>query len=142
MSRNQVPIAVHLLLVKGHEILLLRRYNTGYEDGNYSLCAGHVDSNEVYFEAMIREAKEEIGITLTNNQLKTIQVMHRKSVVERIDYFLIATEWSGEIKNMEPNKCDELKWVNINDLPSNTIPYIKHAIEEYLDNKQFTIFGW
>lgn len=142
MERNKIPAAVHLLLIKDEKILLLRRFNTGYEDGNYSVCAGHIDENEVYYEAMKREAKEEIGIDINDNQLKPVQVMHRKSTEERVDYFFAAGEWQGEIKNMEPDKCDELRWVDLSDLPSNTISYVRYAIKQYLNDKPFTDFGW
>lgn len=142
MNRYTMPVAVHLFLIKNNQILLLRRYNTGYEDGNYSVPAGHVDGNESYIKAMIREAKEELGITITPNNLNPIQVMHRKSDDERIDYFFSADFWSGEIENMEPNKCDELKWCDITDLPINIIPYIQFAIQEHLNQNCFTDFGW
>ncbi len=92
MSRKTFPVAVHLLLIQDEDILLLRRYNTGYEDGNYSVCAGHVDGNEVYLDAMIREAKEEIGINISKMHLKPVQVMHRKKDDERIDYFFLASQ--------------------------------------------------
>ena len=56
------PVSVHLLLVRTGRILLLRRYNTGYEDGNYSLVAGHIEGGEELKAAMIREAREESGV--------------------------------------------------------------------------------
>lgn len=142
MGRAKFPVAVHLFLIKESKILLLRRFNTGYEDGNYSVCAGHVDGDEVYYEAMIREAKEEIGIKLKKEQLRPAQVMHRKKDDERIDYFFMANHWEGEIQNMEPEKCDELRWVAVSELPDNTIPYIRYAIEQYLNGNSFTDFGW
>jgi hypothetical protein len=39
------PEAHIFLLNDLDEILLLRRLNTGYEDGNYSVIAGHVSAN-------------------------------------------------------------------------------------------------
>ena len=38
--RFQMPVAVHLLLVKDNKVLLLRRFNTGYEDGTIALWLG------------------------------------------------------------------------------------------------------
>ena len=46
MERFKVITAVHLILIENNKILLQRRYNTGYEDGNYSVVAGHVEENE------------------------------------------------------------------------------------------------
>ncbi len=142
MDRMKMVVAVHLLLIEENKILLLRRYNTGYEDGKYSVCADHVDGNEIYIDAMIRETKEEIGIEINRDQLETVQMMHRITEYESMDYFLFASEWDGRINNMEPNKCDELKWFDINRLPENTIPYIKYAIEQYQNDNKFTYFGW
>lgn len=142
-NRFKMPVAVHLLLIREDKILLLRRYNTGYEDGNYSVIAGHVDGDEDFKTAMIREAKEEAGITIQRQVIKPIQVMHRKKQdEERIDYFLVADRWDGTIVNMETDKCDELSWFAIDDLPENIIPYIKWAVTQYKEGNQFTLFGW
>ena len=87
-QRFKMRVAVHLFLEEDNKILLLRRYNTGYEDGNYSVVAGHVDGDETVMSAMKREALEEAGIEIQENDLKIVQVMHRKSTDESIEYFL------------------------------------------------------
>ena len=46
------------------EYLLLRRYNTGWRDGEYTLPPGHVDGNETIRSELRREAMEEIGISI------------------------------------------------------------------------------
>jgi 8-oxo-dGTP pyrophosphatase MutT (NUDIX family) len=143
MERKYFPVAVHLFLLDGKNILLLKRYNTGYEDGNYSVIAGHLEGDEDVYNAMIREAKEEAGIDIEIENIKIVQVMHRKKInEERIDYFFCCNKWNGKINNMEPEKCSELKWYSINDLPNNTIEYIKYSIKNYLKNNCFTLFGW
>ncbi len=43
---------------------------------------------------------------------------------------------------MEPNKCSELSWFDINNLPRNIIPCVKKAIENYQNNIMFDNFGW
>ncbi len=134
--------AVHLFLVKDEKILLLRRFNTGYEDGNYSVPAGHIDGEERTTSAMTREAKEEIGIDISEKQLRMVHVMHRKSGEERIDFFFEAMEWQGEPNIMETNKCDDLSWFPIGQLPQNVIPYVKSGIENYRNKILFSEFGW
>ena len=136
------PIAVHLLLVKEGRVLLLRRYNTGYEDGNYSVVAGHVEGGEELVTAMVREAREEAGIELSPSDLDVVGVLHFKSDKEYISFFLKASAWSGDVTNMEPDKCDDLCWFGIEDLPDNTIPYVRHAIENYRRGIWFSSFGW
>lgn len=142
MARFKMRVAVHLILKKGDEVLLLRRYNTGYEDGNYSVVAGHVDGNETIISSMKREAKEEACIDIDEKDLKIIQVMHRRAEDESIDYFLYCDKYIGDIAIGEPNKCDELNFYKINKLPENTIPYIKQAIENYENGIEFSNFGF
>ncbi|MCI8352359.1 MAG: NUDIX domain-containing protein [Clostridia bacterium] len=141
-ERYKFICAVYLLLIKENKILLLKRANTGYEDGNYSLVAGHMDGNETIKQAMIREAKEEAGITIAEEDIEIVTFLHRKTAPERLDFFLKCDKWNGEIINKEPYKCSELNWYDINNLPSNIIPCVKKAIENYQNNIMFDNFGW
>ena len=134
--------AVYLILIKENKVLLLKRANTGYEDGNYSLVAGHMDGNETIKQAMIREAAEEAGIVIDENDIEIAAFLHRKTAPERFDFFLKCNKWNGEVTNMEPNKCSELSWHDINNLPENIIPCVKKAIENYQNNIMFDNFGW
>jgi len=140
--RSRFPVAVHLFFFRDDRVLLLRRFNTGWEDGKYSVPAGHVDVGESVTEATIREAREEVGITLKPEDIEVIHVMHRKAEEERIDFFLIARRWTGEITNQEPRKCDDLTWYPLSCLPSNVIPYVRQGLENYQNGILFSEFGW
>ncbi len=143
MERFSMLVAVHLFLIRDGKVLLLRRFNTGYCDGFYSVPAGHVDGGETVFSAMKREALEEINVDIDNETFEVAQVMHRKcDGHERIDYFFKATNWNGELKNMETNKCDELAWYPLDDLPENMVGYVRAAIENYNNQIKFSLFGW
>jgi ADP-ribose pyrophosphatase YjhB (NUDIX family) len=141
-ARFRFPSAVHLFLIREERILLLRRFNTGYEDGNYSVVAGHLNGGEEVRAAAVREAREEVGITIAPEDIQVVGVMHRNSEDERIDWFVTATRWTGEIVNAEPDKCDELLWSAPDCLPRNMVPYVRRAIENYARGIWFGSFGW
>lgn len=141
-ERFKLICAVHLFLVRDGEILLLRRFNTGYHDGDYSVPAGHLDGNEKATAAMVREAKEETGIDVKPEDLTLVHFMHRKSSEERIDLFFTAKEWSGDPTITETNKCDDMKWFLMDKLPGNMVPYVKEAIKNYLVKDTYSEFGW
>ena len=142
-EKFKLVATVHIFLVKDKdEILLLRRFNTGYEDGNYSVIAGHIDGNEEVTTAAIREAKEEAGIEIQPSDIEVVGVMHRKGTDERVDFFLAASMWSGSIVNTEPDKCDDLSWHSVHDLPVNMVAYVRRALENYRKGKFFDSFGW
>jgi len=140
--RFKLLSAVHLFLIREGQILLLRRFNTGYEDGNYSVVAGHLNGNETIKDAMIREAREEVGVEIAPDDLQIVGVMHRVSNDERIDFFLVARSWSGEVSNWEPHRCDRLAWFDMDCLPENVIPYVEKALANYRRGQWFDSFGW
>ena len=141
-TRFTARVAVHLFLIRDGSVLMLRRANTGYEDGNYSVPAGHLDGGEEVVIATIREAREEIGIVLARSAVTVVGVMHQRSDVESIDFFLVASMWTGEIINAEPHKCEELAWYPLDALPTNTIPYVRRALDNYRSGIWFDSYGW
>jgi len=141
-ERFKLASAVHLFLIRDGKVLLLRRFNTGYEDGKYSVIAGHLEGDEEIKAAAIREAREEAGIEISPQDLQVVGVMHRKSNDERIDFFLVTTSWSGEITNGEPERCDQLAWFDMDELPENVIPYVRRALDNYRRGIWFDSFGW
>lgn len=141
-TRHTIIPAVHLLLTRDEQVLLLRRANTGFCDGAYSVPAGHVEAGEAATVAMLREAREEIGITIAPADLIPTLVMHRRSDSERVDFFFTATTWTGQITNCEPGKCDDLRWFAVTNLPPVMVPYVRAAIDAHQAGVTFTEFGW
>lgn len=52
------------VLNQDNKVLIEKRANKGLTPGKLDLCSGHIDSDEVPTQAMIRELKEELGIEL------------------------------------------------------------------------------
>ncbi|HUC01918.1 MAG TPA: NUDIX domain-containing protein [Candidatus Paceibacterota bacterium] len=101
-DRFKLIASVYVLFVKDGKILMLRRANTGYEDGNYSLVAGHADGGEALTAATAREAMEESGVTIGAADLRLKVVMHRRADDERLDFFFEPAAWSGERPTWSP----------------------------------------
>lgn len=144
-EQRDLRVAAYLILSRGSEILLLKRFNTGYEDGKYSLIAGHVEHSETPSQAIVREADEEAGIAVGLEDLRFVKVVHRKCPKEVvfIDYFFQANRWSGELRIAEPNKCSELIWVRTDAVPDDTIPYIKTVLEAWQrQSAELLEYGW
>ena len=141
-ERFRAVVAVHLIFVRGNRVLLLRRANTGYEDGKYSVPAGHLDGGETVTNAAIREAREETGLELRADDVEHALVMHRHEHEERIDFFVAVRHWAGEPTNCEPEKCDELSWRALDALPPNMVAYVRRGIEAFLRGERYVEFGW
>lgn len=141
-EHHKVFCAAYLILKKDDRVFLMRRINTSYEDGKYSLPAGHLEAGEQPSGAAIREAKEEAGIDALPENIHCAHVMHRaddgKSGREYDDFFFVCEKWSGEPSNAEPDRCDDCGWYPLDQLPSNTISYIKAALEHVRDGQFYS----
>jgi ADP-ribose pyrophosphatase YjhB (NUDIX family) len=142
IQRARFPATVHLFFFRENKVLLIRRFNTGFADGQYSVPAGHLDGNETVVAAAAREGQEEVGVQIEAACIQFSQVMHRMEGDERVDFFVNVSEWTGEPFNAEPHKCDELRWADLDDLPENTIPYIKRALHNHREGIRFDEYGW
>ena len=132
-ERYVVKVALFLIITRnaenGTEILLQERCNTGYMDGKYDMaCSGHLEKGESFTQALVREAKEEIGIDIKEEDLEFVHLYYPYEE-EYVNVFFKANKYEGVPTIKESDKCDSLKWFNIKDLPDNIIPKHKNVIE-------------
>ncbi|MEV4239198.1 MULTISPECIES: NUDIX domain-containing protein [unclassified Nocardia] len=141
-QRHKVTGDVHLLLRRGTEVLFGRRQNTGFEDGAWHLPSGHLEADESVVDALIREAREEIGVSIAPEDVHFSHIMHNSSSGGRIAFFFTVDTWQGEPTNLEPEKCSALEWFAADALPDHMIPYCRTAIERIAAGDSFSVYGW
>jgi 8-oxo-dGTP diphosphatase len=142
-ERFKLSLSVFLFLIQDNSVLLIKRSNTGWMDGYYSVPAGALDGNENLVQAVIREAKEEVNVTVAKKDVQLVHTMHNMTHGEEwIGAFFVAHKWKGIPKVNEPEKHSEVKWVSIDSLPDNVIPYVKQAINAHRKNQFYSEFGW
>ena len=61
--------AVHMLIMDGNKILIQKRKGSKLWPGYYALPAGHIDEGENQYDALVREAKEELNIEINPNDI-------------------------------------------------------------------------
>ena len=144
-SRFVVVPAAYVYLVRdrpgGREVLLQLRQNTGHWA---AAAAGHVERGETAYEAARREAREELGIDHLELRFEfTMQRTRRDLAIdERVDFFFTAPSWTGEPRIMEPQKCAELRWCALDDLPDPVVPHEASALASLGKGEAYLTFGF
>jgi 8-oxo-dGTP diphosphatase len=141
-ERYKTCVDLHLILLRGQEILLGLRQNTGFADGSWHLPSGHLDPGEAATAGTAREAGEEIGVTINPADLRLAHVMHHRTNDARTAFFFETNQWSGEIVNHEPDKCAGWKWFPLDAMPEQMIPYAAEALAHYRKEVLYSERGW
>lgn len=136
--------AVHMIIMNNDKLLIQKRKGTKLWPGYYALPAGHIDVGENQYEALVREAKEELNIEINPKDITNSYVVLRRNYFEidgkklepYIDYYFEISEYQGVPSIVEQDKCDELIWADINDLPN---PFINYE-GDFLSDKSITTY--
>ncbi|MFF2743937.1 NUDIX domain-containing protein [Kitasatospora sp. NPDC058048] len=138
-------VGVHLVLVADGTVLLGRRRNTSYAEGLWHLPAGHMEPGEPITRSVAREAEEELGITIAEDDLELVHTLHHLDADDgrsRLQLFFRPARHTGQVRNAEPHKCEELRWWPLDHLPPDTVPYTAHALGEIGRGKPLSVVGW
>lgn len=99
-----------------NEIFLLfqKRSKEVHNSGFYDISAGgHVDVGEDPLTGALRELKEEIGVSLSSDDLEFLCAYRVKDKIASI--FL--TDWTGKKDNftLDPHEVELVEWVSLKD---------------------------
>ena len=107
---ENVELTVLCLIQDGDRILLQNRSKNDWH--GYTLPGGHVEPRESFMDAVIREIKEETGLTVIGPRLSGI----KQFPIENGRYVVLlfkATEFTGSLVSSEEGL---MEWVDINHL--------------------------
>ncbi len=137
-------LAVQLLLIRAGHLLLTRRHNTGFADGDWQAPGGRIKHDEDVLTAVIRETDEEIGVRLRRERVDMVSAVHIRPPLggTRIVFTFHADTWSGEPYNREPQRCSALQWFDFDDMPEATLLSTRTALDLFLRGEHFGVYGW
>lgn len=132
-----VKFKARLILYDRGRILLLKQ--TRGNGGNFTLVGGTVESDEFAREAVIRETREEAGITVKAADLTLVHVLNKRTKKgQRINLYFKASRYSGRLQNVEDHKFKSVQWFAIKKLPSDTTATVRQALEAYRAGKLYS----
>jgi 8-oxo-dGTP diphosphatase len=138
-------VDVFAVLLRGdNQVLLGRRSNTGWSDGLWNLPSGKLDEGESLTAAVIREAREEVGVTFDPAAVQLVHVLHWRNTPwqARIGFFYLVRRWTGDPYNAEPHKCSQLGWFPIEQPPPDTDPYNLTGLRACAAGQPYATIGW
>jgi len=104
--------AVIMLIERGNEVLLARSRH--FTPGTYSVLAGFVEPGESLEEALVREVKEEVGISVKDIRYFSSQPW---PFPHSLMIGFTATHAGGEI-TLEDGEIEDAGWFTAHHLPS------------------------
>lgn len=126
-------LGVFIILKRDSKILLGKRKNV-YKTGWYGFPGGRLQLGESIIACATRELKEETGVKPISCKIIGA-IKEAQEGYDFVHFAVYITTWDGTIQCMEPNKNEEWKWFDENNLPEPMITGHKAGLELLKDKK-------
>ncbi len=127
-ERHSVKVAVFVLLEREGRIFIIKRANTGWADGMWTVPSGHVEKGETVLEAAVKETREEAGVIVSAENLEFVHV-HAVSDTY-VNFYFRTSVWEGEPYLAEPSKCSDVAWVLFDEVPEDSIMQVRSLLKQ------------
>lgn len=124
MTNQALPhprVGVGVMILNEKNQVLLGQRKASHGTGEWCFPGGHLEFGETIFQTAQREVKEETGLDVSEFELISVADELRYLKTDNKHYLNLgvkAVYAGGEPKVMEPEKCAEWKWFDLNNLPS------------------------
>ena len=137
MSRTEnVELTVLCLVEDGDRILLQNRVKKDWQ--GYTLPGGHVEPGESFVDAVIREMKEETGLTVTDPRLAGV----KQFPIENGRYIVLlfkAIRWTGELFSSEEGQMEWVEYGKLSEI--NTVDDLEELLK-VINSPELTEFQY
>ena len=146
MSRTENVTLTNMCMVKNKDQVLVLDRNDPVWPG-LTFPGGHVEAHESFHDSVVREVKEETGLTISHPQLVGVKQFYDHNDERYLVFFYIAEQFSGTVKESDEGK---LTWMSAKELKKQKLAYnFDHDLpvffeqtisEQMLDGKRDELF--
>lgn len=123
-------VGMGVMILKNGKVLLGKRKGS-HGGGEYHFPGGHLEYMESFEGCARRETKEECGIEIQNVRFLFLGNLKEYAPKHYVQIGIIADWKNGEPIVLEPDKCEDWAWYELNNLPSPMYLASQTGIDSY-----------
>lgn len=136
MAKRENAIFVNMCMVTdGSKVLVIDRKKKDWP--GITFPGGHIEKNESFVESVIREVREETGLTIEDPVLCGTKQFQEDDDSRYVVFFYKATRFSGELASSSEG---EVFWVDRKDLPSYPLSLDMEDMVQVMESENLSEF--
>jgi ADP-ribose pyrophosphatase YjhB (NUDIX family) len=130
--------AIGSIIVKDKKILMMDHVKFNF----WTVPIGKAEKNETVKQALKKEMKEELNITVKKYELITIwkrTFVNQGKKIKTENYLYLIKDYSGTIRNNEPKKHRSIKYMTVDEIRKVRLSEMTKAMLKLYEKGEFKI---